>query len=242
MKAQDFLKAGLAHMQERAVTHDKPAGERSIPATVAAFKAITGDGLMNTEERGWLFMQLLKAVRSQQGEFNKDNYEDGASYCGLAGESAYVERCLKPASVIMPNPVTGNWPASADERMEPIMQNGNDGDHYDELDMSDPANWREGDLVEMIKSDHPDFTVGKTYPIADIFHGRCDYVEVEVFDDVDDCHIVTPEKVKFHSRPASEEIIQDNIVTQSPGDVFIQTEDGETARYSAAGYAASKEQ
>ena len=170
MKAQDFLKAGLAHMQERAVTHDKPAGERSIPATVAAFKAITGDGLMNTEERGWLFMQLLKAVRSQQGEFNKDNYEDGASYCGLAGESAYVERCLKPASVIMPDAVTGNWPASADERIDIIGQNGGEP-HYAYL-----------------------------------------------------------------------EIIQDNIVTKAPGDVFIQTEDGETARYSAAGYAASKEQ
>ena len=76
----------------------------------------------------------------------------------------------KADSVIMPNPVTGNWPASADERMEPIMQNGNDGDHYDDL-----------------------------------------------------------------------EIIKDGIIVKAPGDVFIQTEDGETARYSAAGYAASKE-
>lgn len=131
MQAKDFLMAGIKHMQDRAATHDKPQGERSIPATVKAFNAITGDGLMNTEERGWLFMQLLKAVRSQQGEFNADNYEDGGSYCGLAGEAAYKERgpgCKKE-----------NWPAEAEERMAPVLQNGNEGEHYIEpcMDLSD---------------------------------------------------------------------------------------------------------
>lgn len=107
-------------MQDRAATYDKPEGERSMSATVAAFNAVTGDGVMNTEERGWLFMQLLKAVRSQQGEFRADSYEDGASYSGLAGEAAYKERG--------PGKKTENWPASADERMLPIMQNEHYGD------------------------------------------------------------------------------------------------------------------
>lgn len=89
MQAQDFLLAGIGHMENRASTYDKPEGERSMAATVVAFKAVTGDGLMNTEERGWLFMQLLKAVRSQQGDFKADNYEDGSAYCGLGGEAAY---------------------------------------------------------------------------------------------------------------------------------------------------------
>lgn len=92
MQAQDFLQAGISHMQARATTYDKPQGERSMAATVAAFNAVTGDGLVNTEERGWLFMQLLKAVRSQQGDFKADNYEDGSAYCGLGGEAAYKER------------------------------------------------------------------------------------------------------------------------------------------------------
>lgn len=128
MQAPDFLKAGIKHMQDRASTYDKPEGERSMSATVAAFNAVTGDGVMNTEERGWLFMQLLKAVRSQQGEFRADSYEDGASYSGLAGEAAYKERG--------PGKKTENWPASADERMLPIMQNGNDGEHYgDEMQL-----------------------------------------------------------------------------------------------------------
>ncbi len=124
MQAPDFLKAGIKHMQDRASTYDKPEGERSMSATVAAFNAVTGDGVMNTEERGWLFMQLLKAVRSQQGEFRADSYEDGASYSGLAGEAAYKDRG--------PGKKTENWPAAADDRMLPIMQNGNEGEHYED--------------------------------------------------------------------------------------------------------------
>lgn len=126
MQAPDFLKAGIKHMQDRASTYDKPEGERSMSATVAAFNAVTGDGVMNTEERGWLFMQLLKAVRSQQGEFRADSYEDGASYSGLAGEAAYKDRG--------PGKKTENWPAAADDRMLPIMQNGNEGEHYQNSD------------------------------------------------------------------------------------------------------------
>lgn len=124
MQAKEFLLAGLGHMEDRATTYDNPECERSMAATVTAFNAVTGDGLMNTEERGWLFMQLLKAVRSQQGEFRADSYEDGASYAGLAGEAAYKERGAGNKKE--------NWPASADDRMVPIFQNGNDGIHYDE--------------------------------------------------------------------------------------------------------------
>ncbi len=122
MQAQDFLLAGIGHMRNRASTYDKPEGERSMAATIAAFNAVTGDGLMSSEERGWLFMQLLKAVRSQQGDFRADSYEDGASYAGLAGEAAYKAR----GSV----PTEGNWPGSAEARSLQIMQNGNDGAPY----------------------------------------------------------------------------------------------------------------
>ena len=86
--ASAFLEAGLAHMQDRAVAYDKQAqgGERSMGATVAAFNAATGHSL--TEEQGWMFMIFLKAVRTQQGNFKADNYEDGAAYFGLMGEAA----------------------------------------------------------------------------------------------------------------------------------------------------------
>ncbi|WP_312139930.1 DUF6378 domain-containing protein [Stutzerimonas nitrititolerans] len=90
MKAHQILEAGLGHMKDRSATYDKPAGERSMGATVDAFRVITGHDL--TEEQGWLFMGLLKMVRSQQGGFRADNYEDLAAYAGLQGEAAWAER------------------------------------------------------------------------------------------------------------------------------------------------------
>lgn len=84
--AASILKAGLRHMEDRAKTCDNPQGERSMARTVEAFNAVTGARL--TEEQGWLFMVLLKTVRSQQGAYKADNYEDGAAYFGLMGEAA----------------------------------------------------------------------------------------------------------------------------------------------------------
>lgn len=88
--AHSILEAAGGHMRDRAATYDKPEGERSMGATVKAFRAITDHKL--TEEQGWLFMQLLKAVRSQQGAYRADSYEDGAAYVALAGEAAARER------------------------------------------------------------------------------------------------------------------------------------------------------
>ena len=83
--ASDILNSSSKHLKDRATTYDKD-GERSIPATVSAFNAITGHEL--TAEQGWLFMLLVKAVRSQQGDFKLDNYEDGAAYFALMGEQS----------------------------------------------------------------------------------------------------------------------------------------------------------
>lgn len=92
MSASELLERAADHLKDRAATYDKPDGERSIGATVKAFNAITGDGAMNSEERGWLFMTILKMVRTQQGDYKADNYEDGAAYFALAGEAACEER------------------------------------------------------------------------------------------------------------------------------------------------------
>lgn len=88
--ALDFLQQGLLHMRDRASTYDKPDGERSMGKTVAAFNAITGKQI--SEEEGWLLMGLLKMVRSQQGAFRADNYEDLAAYAALQGECAAKTR------------------------------------------------------------------------------------------------------------------------------------------------------
>lgn len=73
---------------DRAATRDLQA-ERSMARAVAAFNAITGQQL--TETQGWLFMVQLKAARATAGAHNLDDYVDGAGYFGLAGESAARE-------------------------------------------------------------------------------------------------------------------------------------------------------
>ena len=120
MKAHEILSAAAGHMTERASTYDKPQGERSMGATVQAFKAVTGIGM--TEEQGCLFMTLLKAVRSQQGAFRADSYEDGAAYFALAGEAAHGSRSTlaEPAAAI----------DDESPRAQAIGQNGNTGEHY----------------------------------------------------------------------------------------------------------------
>ena len=84
--AHEILTQAASEMQDRATTYDKPQGERSMGATVAAYNAVTGQSM--TEVQGWLFMAMLKAVRSQQGDYRADSFIDGAAYFALAGEAA----------------------------------------------------------------------------------------------------------------------------------------------------------
>jgi len=78
------------HLGERALTYDNIAGERSMATTVAMFNELVNANM--TEEEGWMFMAILKMVRSQQGRFKADNYEDGAAYFALACEAASKAR------------------------------------------------------------------------------------------------------------------------------------------------------
>lgn len=91
--AASFLQNALQHLQDRAATYDNPQGERSIGKTVDMFNTMTGHNL--TEEQGWKFMALLKLVRSEQGEYKADSYEDGSAYIALAGESASQRKQAK---------------------------------------------------------------------------------------------------------------------------------------------------
>jgi len=133
MKAQDFLQAGLGHMQDRAATYDKPTGERSMAATVGAFKCVSGVEM--TEEQGWLFMGLLKMVRSQQGAFKADNYEDEAAYAALRGECAFSARATVKESLTVETDADGwiKWdggecPVSPDCWVA-VKYNGGESDH-----------------------------------------------------------------------------------------------------------------
>lgn len=86
MQAQEYLKKGIAHMEDRAKQRDAANGERSMKRAVDIFNAWTDNKL--TEDEGWRFMIALKQAREIQGEYNQDDYEDLAAYAGLLGESA----------------------------------------------------------------------------------------------------------------------------------------------------------
>ena len=88
--SQDILTEAGEIQVNRGVTYDAPSGERSMGKTVAMFN--TYSGLNLTEEQGWHFMEILKMVRSSQGNFKLDNYVDGCSYASLAGEAAARDR------------------------------------------------------------------------------------------------------------------------------------------------------
>lgn len=86
VQAPELLGRAARHMHDRASTYDSPGGERSMGKAVAAFNAITGRTL--SESEGWLFMALLKAVRSEtRGEPHRDSLEDFIAYTALFAEA-----------------------------------------------------------------------------------------------------------------------------------------------------------
>lgn len=85
-KAAELLGRAAKHMHDRAATYDKPEGERSMGRTVDAFNAVTDNTL--SESEGWLFMALLKAVRSEtRSEPHQDSLEDLIAYTALYAEA-----------------------------------------------------------------------------------------------------------------------------------------------------------
>lgn len=92
--AKDLLNAAGQHMSDRAVTYDKPEGERSMEKTVEIFNTLRGRDLTVTE--GWLIMTILKLVRANQGDFKLDNYEDLVAYSALMGEAAQADKPTAP--------------------------------------------------------------------------------------------------------------------------------------------------
>ena len=95
MNAHEILTKAAGHLADRAVTYDKPEGERSMALTVAVFNQFHGTSL--TEAQGWHFMQILKDVRlfSRPG-YHSDSAEDCAAYAALKAE-AKAKECLAMA-------------------------------------------------------------------------------------------------------------------------------------------------
>jgi hypothetical protein len=87
--AGHVLREAARQIDERAALRDCPEGERSMGRCVAAFNALTGHALSETE--GWNFMELLKLARATAGRYHADDHTDCAAYAALAAESAARE-------------------------------------------------------------------------------------------------------------------------------------------------------
>lgn len=84
--AIDMLDEAARHVKDRAAVYYKPAGEHPMGATVAAFNAVTGRDLRESE--GWLLLALLKMVRGEQNQKpHRDSAEDLVAYSSLYGEA-----------------------------------------------------------------------------------------------------------------------------------------------------------
>lgn len=96
MKSNEFLQAAIDVQKERGAQYDKPSGERSMGATVAAFNCITGFTL--EESDGWMLLSILKLVRQSQNpeKYHHDSALDFVAYASLYAEAA-SEQC-KPAT------------------------------------------------------------------------------------------------------------------------------------------------
>lgn len=81
--APALLREAATLIDQRAAQRDLPQ-ERSMRRAVAAFTALSGVGL--TETQGWLFMAVLKLSRALGGGFHRDDLLDGAAYMALALE------------------------------------------------------------------------------------------------------------------------------------------------------------
>jgi hypothetical protein len=81
-----FLDEAANAMKARAALRDTPGGERTAGKIAKVFNAITGHDL--TEEDAWLFLLVLKIVRSRSGKYSRDDYVDMSAYSALLGEHA----------------------------------------------------------------------------------------------------------------------------------------------------------
>ena len=86
VQAPELLGRAAALMYERGKTYDEPEGERSMGKAVAAFNAITGHTL--SESEGWLLLQVLKDVRLfARSAYHADSAEDCIAYAALKAEA-----------------------------------------------------------------------------------------------------------------------------------------------------------
>lgn len=124
LSASGFLTEACQTMADRGQQYDQPDGERSMGRAIAAFNAISGLDL--TESDGWLLLQLLKDARQwSRDSYHHDSALDCVAYAALKAEALARD---KPAEASKKE-IQAEWPED-DARIDAIGQNGNTAEHY----------------------------------------------------------------------------------------------------------------
>lgn len=84
MKAEDILETALAVLHEREEQHGKKTQNLQM---IAALWSIYLNVPVSASEVAQM-MVLLKIARSQNGNYNPDDFVDAVGYAALAGEAA----------------------------------------------------------------------------------------------------------------------------------------------------------
>jgi hypothetical protein len=88
--AHGFLEEASQAMKQRAALRDAEDGERTAAQIAKVFNAITGHEI--SEADAWMFLLVMKIVRSRNGKYHRDDYVDGSSYFALLGECESINR------------------------------------------------------------------------------------------------------------------------------------------------------
>ncbi|MCK9466208.1 MAG: DUF5664 domain-containing protein [Thiopseudomonas sp.] len=121
-------------MQTKGIKHDhgKPRPDLIFIAMARALLEVSKVAAMGAEkydDDNWLIVDdALKRYRDAKGR----HLLLGATHLAHEAWNALAVLELHLRKLDPPKQVAENWPASADDRMVPIFQNGNDGAHYDE--------------------------------------------------------------------------------------------------------------
>lgn len=110
MTAEENLRAAADEIAKKGKEYEKKGytGERSMRKVTAAFNSITGQDM--TPQQGWLFMEILKAVRlhTNPDKYHRDSALDKTAYAALEAE----EWDLWQSEKIIGQPVPAAPPSS----------------------------------------------------------------------------------------------------------------------------------
>jgi hypothetical protein len=142
--------------------------------------------------------EMFRAIYRKGRASHSDELRDAKKVLFYAqAEVDRLEQCANKRADPFPDTAL-DLDTTGDERIDQIGRNGNDGEHYAE-DISNPANWLAGDLVQCLLDHETQYSKGKNYALLEVA-GRCAMtIEDDLGSRTNGLHV---NSFRFHSRPS----------------------------------------